>query len=201
MKFSHTQNKKGFTLIETLIAILIFSFSVVALITITSTGSADGNYVKEKQTAYLLSQEGVELVRYMRDTIMRNGGLWSGAGGFIDTMSTCIITDLVNPEPGCNFDTKAFAEEGASQVTLNSCAIATDCQFYYDPATGFYSTSPLLVNTGVATDFIRRIRIYPLPSSINEARIISSVVFEYGGRTFEVKLEEVINGWVIPVTQ
>jgi prepilin-type N-terminal cleavage/methylation domain-containing protein len=187
------KQNKGFTLIETLIAILIFSVSIVALITITSTGSADGNFVKEKQTAYLLSQEGVEMVRYVRDSVMRAGADWAGSSGsFLD-----IVSDCVDPA-GCDIDTQELAANSGSPVPIISCANPELCRFYYDDMSGFYGHSILLQNSGVYTDFIRTIRIEPLSGGTEEARIISTVEFEYGGRDFQVQLEEVITSWVSP---
>jgi len=69
--FTHQNFQKkisgGFTLVETLIAISIFSVSIVAMMSILGRGISDVNYAKKKLTASYLAQEGIEYVRNMRD--------------------------------------------------------------------------------------------------------------------------------------
>ena len=60
--------KSGFTLIETLTALLIFSTSIVVLIAATSGGFSNTNYAKNKFIASYLAQEGVEVARNTRDS-------------------------------------------------------------------------------------------------------------------------------------
>ncbi len=62
------KQKSGFTIVETLVALSIFSVAVIALMTVTITGSNGTSYVKNKLTASYLAQEGIELVRNLRDT-------------------------------------------------------------------------------------------------------------------------------------
>lgn len=63
------KNKKtGFTLIETLIAISIFSVAIVTLMTVLSSGITNINNAKKKITATYLAQEGIEYIRNKRDT-------------------------------------------------------------------------------------------------------------------------------------
>lgn len=59
---------KGFTLVETLIAISIFSMTIVTMMSILGSGVSDTNYAKRKMIAGYLAQEGIEHVINMRDT-------------------------------------------------------------------------------------------------------------------------------------
>jgi len=61
-------DKKGFTLVETLVAISIFSMTIVAVMVVLGGGISDTNYAKTKMTASYLAQEGIEYVRNMRDS-------------------------------------------------------------------------------------------------------------------------------------
>ncbi len=65
-------NQKGFTLIEALIAIFIFSVALVSLITITARGVLGVSQARDQLTAQFLAQEGVELFRNYRDTLIIN---------------------------------------------------------------------------------------------------------------------------------
>lgn len=59
--------KRGFTLLETLVAVAIFTIAILALLAVLSNGIASTNYAKRKITATYLAQEGVEYVRNQRD--------------------------------------------------------------------------------------------------------------------------------------
>ena len=64
------QKNNGFTLVETLVAISIFSMSILGLLSILSGGISNTGYAKQKIIAGYLAQEGIEYVRNMRDTSM-----------------------------------------------------------------------------------------------------------------------------------
>lgn len=66
-KFGVTPKGGGFTLIETLVAISIFSISILAMMAVLADGISDTNYAKTKITASYLAQEGIEYIRNMRD--------------------------------------------------------------------------------------------------------------------------------------
>ena len=77
------QNKKnGFTLIETLVAVSIFTMSIMALLVVLTQGIANNNYAKKKILASYLAQEGIEYIRNMRDTYTLYTGVpgnsWNG---------------------------------------------------------------------------------------------------------------------------
>jgi len=67
-KFGVTPKGGGFTLVETLVAISIFTASILGLISILASSISDTNYAKKKMIAAYLAQEGIEYVRNMRDT-------------------------------------------------------------------------------------------------------------------------------------
>ncbi|MFA5932066.1 MAG: type II secretion system protein [Candidatus Paceibacterota bacterium] len=59
---------KGFTLVETLVSISIFTMSILGLLVILSGSITDTGYAKKKMAASYLAQEGIEYVRNLRDT-------------------------------------------------------------------------------------------------------------------------------------
>lgn len=69
---------KGFTLIETLVAVAILAYSVTAIVVVTGFGVFNANYLENKMTAQYLAQEGFEIVRSIRDTEMVQQ---AGSGG------------------------------------------------------------------------------------------------------------------------
>ncbi|MFA6520567.1 MAG: prepilin-type N-terminal cleavage/methylation domain-containing protein [Candidatus Paceibacterota bacterium] len=68
LKIFSKKNKGGFTLVETLVAISIFTVSILGLMSILSSGISSTTYAKNKMIAGYLAQEGIEYVRNMRDT-------------------------------------------------------------------------------------------------------------------------------------
>lgn len=87
MPITIASNSKGFTLIETLFAILIFSAALVSLMTIAGRGINATNIAREQLSAHYLAQEGLEVARNMRDTNFLNGQLtWD------DGLATCTQT-------------------------------------------------------------------------------------------------------------
>ncbi|MCX6751297.1 MAG: prepilin-type N-terminal cleavage/methylation domain-containing protein [Candidatus Nomurabacteria bacterium] len=75
--FKQKNKKSGFTLVETLIALSIFSVSIIAMMSILGSGIANTNYAKNKIAASYLAQEGIEYVRNIRD----NDVLYTSATG------------------------------------------------------------------------------------------------------------------------
>lgn len=110
----------GFTLVEALVAISIFTTSILGLMTILGSGISDTNYAKNKITAEYLAQEGIEYVRNLRDTsvLYNAGGAKDGWNAFRDL----IDSQITPPAP----DDTNFSREirkigiGADEVTITS---------------------------------------------------------------------------------
>ena len=68
--FKKVNKNGGFTLVETLVAIAIFTASILAVMAVLANSISDTNYAKKKMTAAYLAQEGIEYVRNKRDTNM-----------------------------------------------------------------------------------------------------------------------------------
>ena len=93
IKFLKQKNKKekGFTLIETLVALSIFLVSIVGIMTVLSSGLTDINSAKKKMTATFLAQEGIEYVRNIRDTnVLYSSNGWTT--DFMGNISSCLVT-------------------------------------------------------------------------------------------------------------
>lgn len=62
-----TKKQKGFTLIETLVAISLLVISVAAPMTLATRSLASAFYARDQVTAFHLAQEAIETVRARRD--------------------------------------------------------------------------------------------------------------------------------------
>ncbi|MCD8494600.1 MAG: prepilin-type N-terminal cleavage/methylation domain-containing protein [Candidatus Pacebacteria bacterium] len=72
----YSQSQSGFTLIEMLVAVLIFSLSLVALMTIASRTIGSNRSAQNEITAQFLAMEGIEVMRHIRDTNYVRGDTW-----------------------------------------------------------------------------------------------------------------------------
>ena len=100
--FKKVNKSNGFTLVETLIALSIFSVSVITMMSILGSGIANTNYAKNKIAASYLAQEGIEYARNIRD----NDVLYtSTTGKNWATFRDAGIANITPPAPaGLNFN-------------------------------------------------------------------------------------------------
>ena len=101
-KISLKKNKeKGFTLIETLIAITILMISVAAPLSLASKGLQAANLAKNQIVAYYLAQDAYEWVKNKTDYNKAKGKTYSEGGivaGFDNCINdTCIIDTTDHP--------------------------------------------------------------------------------------------------------
>ena len=75
-KYNKNSAHKGFTVIEVMVSILIFSSPLIALMGIAGKGISATQAVSSETTAHYLAQEGLEVVRNVRDTNFVSGGAW-----------------------------------------------------------------------------------------------------------------------------
>lgn len=127
-------NKKGFTLIEMLIAVLIFSVSLVTLMGISSKGLQTSKRAEKQVVADYLALEAIEVVHNLRDAALLRPGfntstwqlVFQGSPGIIDGDEGCFDGDSA-----CNF----YFEPGDSQPILDVCdkcfVFVNEDKFYY----------------------------------------------------------------------
>jgi prepilin-type N-terminal cleavage/methylation domain-containing protein len=68
MKTNNKQLNKGFTIIETLVAVFILSIAITAFMTLTSQSILTARYARNEITANYLAQEAADYIRNQRDT-------------------------------------------------------------------------------------------------------------------------------------
>ncbi len=174
--------KKGFTIIETLVALSIFTFSILGLIVITSQGVSDTNFAKNKLVATYLAQEGIEIVRNMRDTNALGGGTWQTI--FQGPLVGCYAAGQIT---GCDIDPATLTIEPCS-LALRSCG-----PIRYNAANGAYvlgSTNPTLPET----PFRRQITLLDMGNA--EVEITSVISWTQGTTPRSVTVVEDVFDWI-----
>ena len=185
-------NKKGFTLLETLVAILLLSVSIAGAATIAQKSLQAAEYSRDETTAYYLAAEGIELVRNIRD-----------ANNLAATDGTKWLTKLSNPGDSdkcdetlsnvCDID--PLNENIITPCTTSVQGVAQKvCQLY--ESNYQYSDD----SGGTPTNFYRGITVQPVTipinSKIDEADVTVTVAWSTGSfTTRSISLEETIYNW------
>lgn len=125
---TYTNQKKGFTLLETLIAIFILSLALTGPIYIATLAIRSSVETRDNISAYYLAEEAIEVIRNVRDTNSLNGRNWIGVA-FDNNLRKCV----------------------SAGSAKNTCVMTTgsDNQYIFTPCTG--STCEPLVFTPTQT--------------------------------------------------
>ncbi len=174
--------KKGFTLVETLIAISIFSVSVIALMSFLSQNISNAGYAKRRMIATYLAQEGIESVRNMRDTYVFYSGTTSNDWNkFKAQLSPC---NLGNE---CGFNNAIYSDD--PNYVFKCSSNPNSCKLFLN--NGNYNTNSIGSDSG----YSRTIRMDVI--SADEVRIYSAVSWtQVGGFPHSVTLTENLFNWV-----
>jgi len=178
--FKQKKNRKvsGFTLIETLVAISIFSTSILTLIMFLSSGVSDIGFTKKKIVANFLAQEGIEYLRNMRDNYIfytdYNSLTWNS---FISKISSC--------DEDCGFDL-SVAQTDDESIFLCSDHVGL-CELYIE--NGNYNTNL----EGVDSGFARSIKMAVVSSG--EIKVFSTVSWSHNDEDYSVTLTENLFDW------
>jgi prepilin-type N-terminal cleavage/methylation domain-containing protein len=128
------QLSKGFTLIETLIAIAILVTAVTGAYVAATSGIVSGIFSRDQITAFYLAQEGVEQIRNMRDGNGLSSQPW--------------LTGIAeNPNDPCYFGNVCMVDAFNNALApcpsgAGSCSLLQE-----DPVNGFYGYNSDWTNT------------------------------------------------------
>lgn len=156
---------RGFTLIETLVAISILLVSLAGPLAIASQSLSVAQYAREQIVAFYLAQEGVEYVRTVRDENLLPGG----GGDWLAGLRNCTN--------GCEVDFKNF----------NHSPCGNECDPLTETALGYYDHS----GSGTVSPYTRKVTIQPVTlNSPNDAAIVTVELSWSNGvqnRQFEIR--------------
>ncbi|MFH1582250.1 MAG: prepilin-type N-terminal cleavage/methylation domain-containing protein [bacterium] len=163
--------KKGFTLIEVLFGIFILTVSAFGAFSLIQSNLVSASLNKSKLTAYYLSQEGIELVRNIRD------------GNWLEKRTI----------PGVNWNDGLDVGEWEIDYNDGSLIAYSGRYLYIEDATKLFA----YINEPSANDekskFQRKITISNLGAEIIEASVI--IYWAERGRTHEVEVISHLSNW------
>ncbi len=193
-KTKQNTKEKGFTMVEVLVAITLFSIAVAGVITAAVQGGININYAKMRLTANYLAQEGIELMRAKRDSYVIDNSTDAATGW--STFATEALTNCTAAGP-CDIDisdTSTTVLGGSAALGLRYIPCVAGCEITYEGtagALGYYSHSSL----GTPTPYTRRITVAPYPLSPNELQITSTVTWLEGTSQQSVIVSESLFNW------
>lgn len=191
MKFLKEKENKGFTLIETLVAVSIFSIAVVTMLVVLSRGLTSTIYAKQKAGAVYLAQEGIEYMRNMRDTyVLYSSSPQVGWTAFLNTKVLPVCNSALF-SGGCYFNADSVFSLGSTmpitQIPLTTC-VSSCPNLLYDSANGKYGYT-----SGVASGYVRKISVTQITT--DEVKVSSTVYWTQGSGTYSTTLSEDLFNW------
>jgi prepilin-type N-terminal cleavage/methylation domain-containing protein len=161
---------KGFTLVETLVAVTILVTAIVGPLYVVHKSVMASYTARDVLIATALSQEGVEMVRSIRD-----GNYLSNNGNWLAGLDVCIVDGP--GDYGCTH----------GPVNIQACP-STGC-----PVLLLNTLHRYNIAAGVPTRFTRTVRIEPVSST--EARVTVTVSWLTLRIPYTVRVTEELYDW------
>lgn len=168
---------RGFTLIESLVAITILLIAVVGPISLIGDSLRKMYYARDEALAINLAQEGIEMVRQVRDTNMLSGSAW--------------LTSLADGT--YMIDAGNFMAGAPSSFVIYCGGACAPQPIYLDNTTGLYRQGAVYTSTR----FSRIVTISSAGLPANERQVTATVTWLTGGTTGSVSVSEYIFSWAI----
>lgn len=159
----------GFTIVEMLIAVFIFTLSLAALMAIASKGLKVANQAQKQVVAEYLALEGIEVVRNIRDAAfirLNNTTDWLS----IFNQDNCLSDQYQGDNNGCE------VRFNGNQITLHPCE---NCKVYYSESNSMYKQGSVGA-TYVESPYTRRIELTNVIGNANEIIVTVTVTWDGG---------------------
>ena len=193
MKKLFKQKNKAFTLVETLVAISIFTISILGIMSVLASSITSVTYAKDKSIAGYLAQEGIEYMRNIRDNDVlypANNSSWSD---FTNTATASSLASC-NSSNKCGFNSSTTP---TNSITFFKCSAdptelppATGCVLYLNNSNGIYNDNAI---SGSSSGFTREVWMTYI--NANEVQIFSEVDWNQGTIPESVIFSENLFNW------
>lgn len=188
--FCLTQEAKGFTLIETMVAMSILLLALASPMNIAQNGLSSAVFAQNSVVAQYLAQSAVEFIKNVKD----NNGILDNMNPvdgyyWLNGLRDCFDTN------GCEIDDTVLSSTGdipqIKKIVNNTDSVPVTRYLKYNKRTGLYNyTTDQDPQNSVATTFKRTIRID------NESNNIEVSKADFAKVTVDVSWEEKGGGTV-----
>ncbi len=160
--------EKAFTLLEVMVAIFVITVGITGILNLISYNISSAMVSRSQIIAADLTQEGLEVVRAIRDNNWLQG---------LNPWSAGLIGGAVDCSSGCRVE---YNSVGLLSLESNP-TIGID-------ANGFYQYT-----SGTSTPFKRKITITSI--SADQIKVVSETTWSERGRSFVVSAEDRLYNW------
>jgi prepilin-type N-terminal cleavage/methylation domain-containing protein len=186
ISYIHSIQNRGFTLIETLVAVTLLVVAIVAPMSLVSQSLTSAFYARDQVAAYSLAQEGIEAVRAVRDGNILNNAI-NGA-------SEDLLANIIPPGSAERTFTIDARESGVDGI--ETCG-ATCPYLQVDPSGQLYGYG----SGWTLTKFRRTVHAKYVPPLVNnrsdEIRVTVTILWDTAsGRVREFKMYSNMYRWV-----
>lgn len=184
-------NMKGFTLIETMIAITILTLAIAGPMVTASRAIVAAQTARDQLTASYLAQEGVEYVRAMRDNEYL-AAYQAGGSNVSTTAWNNFLTASINQcrTTTCTLDPSRSMGSG-SGFSLVPCSGDSCAPLYLTQlSNGAYGYTQ---QDGTATPFTRTVQAIGVSGS--DERIVSKVSWSFHSIPYSVTVTDNLTPW------
>jgi len=157
--------KSGFTLLEIIIAVFVLTVAIVGSFALIQKSIVSASQAQFRLTAAYLAQEGMEIVRNIRDTNWLEGENW---------------------DAGIAITSDYRLDYQSSEFPDTTCNLGSGNYLKYDG--NFYTCS-----SGIDTKFKRTISISS--EELNKMKVSVKVEWEERGRTDSIEALEYLYNW------
>ncbi|MBI1956915.1 MAG: prepilin-type N-terminal cleavage/methylation domain-containing protein [Candidatus Niyogibacteria bacterium] len=170
--------RRGFSLLETIIAIAVLTLAMTAVFTLVSSGIRSISASADELTAYFLASEGLEYIRNIRD-----GNIISVPPhpAFDDAVFGPCITSS-----GCFVDSRAAGGAGV----IASCDPALGCPpLRFNREGGFYNHDVVVTRTNEDSIFTRQITMTCISPTIpcEEYRVLATMTWRHSTAQYDIR--------------
>ncbi len=169
MKNLASPSQKGFTLVETLVAITVLLVAITGPMTLATDSLVATRIARERLSATFLAQEAIEYIRYERGNNFLQGSNWMSGIGGVCNGNGCLINIPTGVISSCG--------GGCTPLTYNT----TTYQYGYETGTD-WAVSP----------YTRTVVVNNLGES---AVVTATVSWDDSGTTRSVTATTVLHRW------
>lgn len=159
-------SQRGFTLLETMVAVSLLMLSIVGPLTIAQKSVKTSTYTKNRTTAYYLAQDAIEFLRNIRDVHSLKGDTWDDLVGLSSPYARCIVGK-------CDVDTQyapvgVVSNSALAATAVIACSSETCPALTFEKATGYFGHKTVTGEAIIESQYRREVSIVPLNTNGGE---------------------------------